>query len=89
MTKNVEVPSNLANDLLWGADEIGSYLRRKRNAVYHLAAKGFIPTKKIGATLVALRSELDRSIASLDAVEPPKPIKPMVERVQPRRKRGR
>ncbi len=66
MTKQVEVPANLANDLIWGAQAIADYLGCPRWQVYYLARNGNIPVQKLGKkTMVARRSELDRATSAL------------------------
>ena len=53
-----EAPTNLPADILWGADEIGAYIKRSRQATYYLIRKGAIPAKKIGPkTLIGRKSE--------------------------------
>ncbi|KQR77599.1 helix-turn-helix transcriptional regulator [Rhizobium sp. Leaf341] len=49
---------NLATDLLRGADAIAAYLGFPRRAVYHLVAKGEMPSFRIGETICARRSTL-------------------------------
>lgn len=62
-----ELPSSLPADVLWGADEIGAYIKRNRTAVYYLVRKGLIPAKKLGPkTLVARKSEIDKALARLN-----------------------
>ena len=62
--KNVQVPSNLPGDVLWGTEAIAAYIKRSRSATYYLIAKGAIPAKKLGArTIMARKSELDRALA--------------------------
>jgi hypothetical protein len=61
-------PSNLADDLLYGANAIGRYLfgpddpYRSRKRTYHLVATGAIPTFRLGAAICARRSTLVRCI---------------------------
>lgn len=65
--KNIQVPSNLPGDVLWGVDAIATYIKRKRSATYYLIAKGHIPAKKLGPrTIMARKSELDRALAGAD-----------------------
>lgn len=61
--KNIQVPSNLPGDVLWGVEAIAAYIKRKRSATYYLIAKGFIPAKKLGRrTIIARKSELDHAL---------------------------
>lgn len=50
---------NLNDDILRGAEAIASFLGLdKRQAVYHHAAKGELPTFRIGSTICARKSTL-------------------------------
>lgn len=64
------VPSNLPSDILWGAEAIARHINRSRSQVFYLVRKGRIPVKKVGPrTLLARKSELDRTLAKLEATE--------------------
>ena len=56
--------NNLAADILRGADAIAGYLGFPRRAVYHAAAKGSIPTFRVGETICARKSTLTAWIAA-------------------------
>jgi hypothetical protein len=56
----------LAKDICWGAREIASELfgsdtNSAIRKVYHLAAKGQLPTQKMGGALVSTRSQLQQA----------------------------
>jgi hypothetical protein len=59
----MDTNTSLKDDLLHGADEIANYLGRKRWQVYYGAARGYLPIGRIGQTLVARKSELDRALS--------------------------
>lgn len=54
-------------DLLYGVPAIAGFLKLKPSAVYHLAAKGTLPTFKIGSKVCARRSSLSTWLAELEA----------------------
>lgn len=54
----------LANDLCRGARAIAEETGLSERAVYHAFEKGHLPIKRVGGTLVALRSELRRAFSS-------------------------
>ena len=54
----------LANDVLKGAKEIGDYIGEPARRVFHLVNAGHIPTFRIGATIHARKSELERHFSS-------------------------
>jgi hypothetical protein len=53
----------LADDMLWGALEIGEYIGRSERAVYHIAARKTLPITHVGGRLAARKSRLDRATA--------------------------
>ena len=66
MKKVIEVPSNLANDILWGVGEIAAHIKRTRAQTYYLIAKGVIPADKLGAkTIVGRKSKINRALAGV------------------------
>jgi hypothetical protein len=46
------------DQLVWGAEEIGEIINRTRRQVFHLAATGALPVRRVGGRLVALKSKL-------------------------------
>ena len=50
--------TDLADDLLEGADEIGAFIRKSPRQTYYLAGRGEIPVFYIGKILHARKSEL-------------------------------
>lgn len=53
---------SLADDLLTGASAIASYLGWPERKTYYAAEKKLLPIGRVGSTLVARRSELDRAL---------------------------
>ena len=45
-------------DLLWGAGQIGDFIRRPTRATYHMLERGQLPAKKVGKIWTARRSAL-------------------------------
>ncbi len=60
---------NLANDLLWGAQEIGEAIGVNRRRAFHLLANGRIPARRVGKKWVASRAALHAFLASASASE--------------------
>lgn len=63
--------TDLADDLLRGADEIAQYILgdpRQRRKIYHMAENSRIPTFRLGSMLCARRSTLLRWIAQQEAI---------------------
>jgi len=54
----------IANDLCRGARSISDETGLTERQVYHAAEKGYLPIKRVGGVLVALRSELRRAFSS-------------------------
>ncbi len=54
----------LKDDVLKGAREIGAYIGEPERRVFHLVNAGHIPTFRIGATIHARKSELDRRFSA-------------------------
>jgi hypothetical protein len=61
--------SDLSQDLLYGAAAIARFLGLPRWRVYHAAAHGHLPIKRIGGTWVARKSELDRALSSAPGLD--------------------
>jgi hypothetical protein len=59
--------TELRDDLLNGAAEIGGYLGWNVRKVYHAAEKGYLPIGKCGAILTARKSELQRALSAENA----------------------
>ncbi|MEZ0280175.1 DNA-binding protein [Methyloceanibacter sp.] len=57
----------LADDLLIGADPIAKFTGMDVRAVYHAAAKGHLPTFKVGQKIAARKSELNRRLSAAEA----------------------
>jgi hypothetical protein len=53
---------DLADDLLWGCDEIARFIRRTKRQVYHAVSRGHLPVTKVGPILVARKSELAETL---------------------------
>jgi hypothetical protein len=63
-------PTDLADDLLRGADEIAEFIfgaRGSRRKVYYLAETSHLPVFRLGAVLCARRSVLLRWIAGQES----------------------
>lgn len=56
--------TELASDILRGANAIAGHLGFPRRVVYHLAANDNLPTFRLGATVCARKSTLDAWIAA-------------------------
>ncbi len=74
-----ETQDQLADDLLYGAEEIAWHLfkgRKTRNTIYYLARRTNFPSFKIGATICARKSKIEQWIATQEGrrwVPPPPP----------------
>ena len=57
--------SSLGNDLLTGASAIAAYLGGRWNPrkVYYAAERHNLPIGRVGQTLIARKSELDRTLS--------------------------
>jgi hypothetical protein len=52
-------PTNdIANDILWGAEEIAEAIGRKPGPVYHMLELGHLPARKVGRLWTASRRKL-------------------------------
>ncbi len=60
-------PASLADDLLIGAAAIAEELGATEDQVHNWIAKKRIPVGRIGRSLIARRSELQRAIAKITA----------------------
>ena len=65
--------TNHADDVIWTAEAIARHINRTRSQTYYLIAKGIVPAKKLGAKIVARRSELDRALGALPPELTPNP----------------
>ena len=61
---NPSEPTEFADDLLWGADEIAKFIGRSRIQTYWLIEHGTIPASKIGALLVGSRSTIRQALTA-------------------------
>jgi hypothetical protein len=52
-------PADLDSHLLWGAKQIADYLGRTTSQIYFLHRVGRIPTRSVGAIIVARKEDLD------------------------------
>jgi hypothetical protein len=59
--------SELSLDLLTGAQEIARYVGWPVRRIYHAARCGTLPINRVGALLIARRSELDRALSGTAA----------------------
>jgi len=62
MTAKSELSEDVL-DVLYGADAIARFVGLPRWRIYHAAAHGHLPIKRIGGTVVARKSELDRALS--------------------------
>lgn len=58
---------NTTGDLLMSANAIAKHLGITRRQTYRLVYDGIIPTFKLGGTVAARRSSLDKWVAELEA----------------------
>lgn len=58
-------PTDLATDLLWGAEAIGHYIGQSKRRIYHDAELKRLPIGRSGATLVASRKALKEHFSNL------------------------
>lgn len=58
------------SDLLYGVEDIASFLGVTKRAAYHLVERKWIPFFKIGRTLCARRSSLDAAFEALEQRTP-------------------
>ena len=69
-TAPIDNPSELADDLLRGADEIAEFIfgtRGGRRKIYYLAETSHLPVFRLGSVLCARRSVLLRWIAGQES----------------------
>jgi hypothetical protein len=59
--------SPLAADLLYGAEEIGEYIKRTPKQVYEGYAAGHLPLEKLGRILVGSKERLKRKLTGESA----------------------
>lgn len=52
-----------ADDIVWGAVNIGRVINRTARQVFHLHARGLIPTQSVGRQIVGSRSKLRAYLA--------------------------
>ncbi len=62
-----DAPNEHRADLLYGVPAIAEHLQMTEPQVYHLHAKGEIPTFKVGGKVCARRSALAKHFAKLEA----------------------
>ncbi|WP_051134123.1 helix-turn-helix domain-containing protein [Methylocystis sp. ATCC 49242] len=63
-------PNSIADDLLEGADEISIFLfgeHDDKRRVYHLIARGHLPSFRIGKKIFARKSALLKHLSDLEA----------------------
>lgn len=53
----------LSDDLLTGAKAIADFIGWNTRRVYHAADHGYLPISRIGALLIARKSELERTLS--------------------------
>lgn len=58
-----QTPTSIADDLLTGARPIAEFLGWPLRRVYYAAEKHYLPIGRLGAILVARRSELSKAIS--------------------------
>jgi hypothetical protein len=69
-TTPIEMPHELADDLLRGADEIAEFIfgvRGSRRKIYYLAETSHLPVFRLGSMLCARRSVIERWIAGQES----------------------
>jgi hypothetical protein len=77
--------TDLADDLLRGAAEIGAFLgNRSPRQTFHWLEKGFVPARKVGALWIASKTRLR---AHMLDTEPMAPSQPTPKPSQPRKRR--
>jgi len=52
-------PVDKESPILWGAEAIGAHLGRTASQIYALHHNGRLPTRKVGAIIVAKKADLD------------------------------
>lgn len=55
-----ETPETLADEVLWGAQEIADFIRRNKRQTYHLLEQGHISADKCGAVWTSTKSRVRR-----------------------------
>ncbi len=65
------IPQSLRDDLLTGAVDIAAFLgpRWTKRKIYYAAERGTLPISRVGETLVARKSELNRALSALPQSE--------------------
>jgi hypothetical protein len=62
--KEISVPENTPNDVIWGAKKIADHIGRTLSQTYYLIRTKKIPAKKLGPrTIMARKSELDSALS--------------------------
>jgi hypothetical protein len=66
MSENQKVGrgETLADDLIYGAEEIGDFLGITARAAYHQIESGNLPVKRMGRLIVASKSALRRAFGA-------------------------
>lgn len=62
---SLQPSEQVANDALYGAEQIAEFLGVTEQAVYYLAHKKRIPVGKLGRTLIASRRTLKQALAQI------------------------
>src|SRR2546423_340734 len=52
-----------ALDALWGAREIGAFIKKKPRAIFYMAEKGLLPIRKTGRQLHSTKAELTAALS--------------------------
>jgi hypothetical protein len=59
------VPNETENlGVLWGAKEIGNFIRKKPRAAFHLLETGQLPGRKVGKLWTATKRELTEALTA-------------------------
>jgi hypothetical protein len=61
--------SDLADNLLWGAQAIADYVGRELRPTFHLLQRGQLDADKVGAAWVTTKTRLNRQFAGSSARE--------------------
>ncbi len=56
---NTKAPKS-DDDVLWGAEAIGSEIRRSARQTFHMLERGLLPAQKVGRLWCATRGDLRR-----------------------------
>ena len=64
--------SELADDLLKGADAVARYLGISRRQIYHYTENGYLPVFRIGTAIFARRTTLSAWVADQERAATPR-----------------